>query len=217
MLTDAPIPHWLWRLALGVLALSVVGVSALALALANGWADPPRAGPLRWMDDFKRGLDRWEARAPEGVTAEASGGALAFTFTAPDQWAYALTDSPGPAFTLEIAGAQRAGDVGAAYGLVFGWEDETRFNWVVMNGNGYVEVVGPAATWFAWQQWPHLLYGYEANRVRVDVVNHAVTARINDELLVAFDTPTTGKIGVAARSSAPGQVVVFGWAMVWSR
>jgi hypothetical protein len=49
--TDLPpeIPRWLWYGAWGALSVVVCGGLTLAFLLANGAADPPRAGPLVWQ------------------------------------------------------------------------------------------------------------------------------------------------------------------------
>src|SRR5688500_7368093 len=61
---EAEGPRWLGRLVYGGLVAAVAGVSLLALGLAQGWADPPRAGPLRWENDFKAGDGGWTLMAP---------------------------------------------------------------------------------------------------------------------------------------------------------
>jgi len=120
-----------------------------------------------------------------------------------------------------VAGAAVEGP--AAYGLVFGWQDDAHYSAVLVNGNGYAEAytqAGPQrAAWLAWQQWPHILYGVESNRVRVDVraegAGTAVTARVNDEVLATTTLAgSAGQVGVLARGPGPARVV-FSWVRLW--
>ena len=218
MTNDRAAP-WLWRLANGALLLAVGGVAVLAAALALGAADPPRAGPLLWQDDFKAGLERWTLAAGQ---LSAEHGALEASLAAEaDGTALALTSAPDGSFTLEVAGAAVEGL--AAYGLVFGWQDDAHYSAVLVNGNGYAEAytqAGPRrTTWLAWQQWPHILYGAESNRVRVDVraeaAGTAVTARVNNEVLAATTLAgSAGQVGVLARGPGPARVV-FSWVRLW--
>jgi hypothetical protein len=213
-------PPWLWRLVTRGVGLLALGVAALAVALYLGAADPPRAGPLVWEDDFKGDTSRWEWRPSPGAALAARAGALVADFTGPGQAAWALAEAPAGDLTLEVAGAQTQGAGGAAaYGLVFNWQDPDHYAAVLVNGNGYVEAFQQTAAgrreWFPFQQWPHILYGTDSNRVRVDVRAGRVTARVNDELLAHFEAAGTGRLGVVARSSAPGRVV-FSWVRVWA-
>lgn len=215
------VPSWLWRASGWALIAALLAVAGGALALRLGAADPPRAGPLLWQDDFKAGLGRWTGPPVPAAQAEASGGALAFDLPAPaagePALAWAVTPGPGDTYTLEVAGAG-AGE--AAYGLVFGWHDPTHYHAVLVNANGYAEAYtqrgAERQVWFAFQQWPHILYGGESNRVRVDVRGASVTARINDEVLAAATlADTSGQVGVLVRSPVAGRVV-FSWVRVWA-
>jgi hypothetical protein len=142
------------------------------------------------------------------------------------QSAAALTARPSGDFTVEMAGAQTRGALGAKYGLIWGWRDSTHYSAVLVNGNGYVEAYaleGPQRQdWFEWQQWPNLLFGTDANRVRADVRGRQVTVRINDEILLETTADTTGEIGVlaldsvaAGEGSAAPSLVVVSWVEVW--
>jgi len=230
---DEAVPRWLWRLANWGLLLAVAAVLALAGALALGAADPPRAGPMLWQDDFKHGTQRWMLTPPAGGTLAAAEGALVADFDetmgpvatealpsqSPPQ-AVGLTAAPAGDFTLEVAGAAVAGETVAAYGLVYDWQDASHYSALFIDGNGYAEAyhqVGASRqTLFEWQQWPHILYGTDANRVRVDVRGAVVTLRINDELLASGPRGAArGQLGLAARSSAAARVV-FSWARLWA-
>jgi len=200
----------------------LLGVAGLAGALSLGFADPPRAGPFKWQDDFKSETGRWEFRAPREGSLNPHVGALWVDFSAldTDELALALTADPENDFTLEVAGAQTGGEGTAEYGLVFAWQDATHYSAVLINGNGYAEAYRlegeERRDWFKWQQWPNILVGTESNRVRVDIRGTRIIARINDEFLVEATTQPQGRIGLLARSAGPAQVV-FSWARLWER
>ncbi|MDW8327658.1 MAG: hypothetical protein RMK99_13935 [Anaerolineales bacterium] len=222
MSSAPPVPRWLWRAVTWGLVATLFGVAALATALFFGLADPPRAGPLLWQEDFRAGLGRWRFVTTGDATLAARDGALTATFTAPDQLAFAVTEAPTGDFTLEVAAAQTSGESGSVrYGLVFDWQDEANYSAVLVNGNGYVEVYRQMGAvredWFPFAQWPHLLYGAEANRVRVDVRGASLSVRINDELLLEREAAgrSASRLGVLARSIGPGRAV-FSWVKVWA-
>jgi hypothetical protein len=217
MWADRPAPIWLWNLARWGLLAALAGSAALAFALANGLADPPRPGPLRLSEDFKADTSRWTFLTFGGASLETASGALRATFpktASTDPWAAALSDGPHEAFSLEIGGAS---DGGLAYGVVFGWQDAAHHSAVLVNANGYARAYRQRGTerqeWFIWQQWPHILAG--ANRVRVDVIGPTATVRINDEWLVDATVEGSGKIGVIAQGHEPGQVI-FSWVKLWA-
>lgn len=221
---DAPVPFWLWRLARAGLAALLIGVAGLALALGLGLADPPRAGPLVWQDDFKGDTTRWTWSVSSGAALAPRSGALVADLATPEQSVFALAPAPDGDYTLEVAGAQTDGAAGAAYGLVFNWRDNAHYVAVVVNGHGYAEVYrqsGPQrSALFPLQQWPHILAGTDGNRVRVDVRGARVTVRVNDERLCEFETPSGGQLGVIARGPATTAAaeparVVFSWVRVW--
>jgi hypothetical protein len=223
MKPDDPAPPFLWRLATYGFVLALLAVVVLAVGLSLGWADPPRAGPLLWQDDFKAGTQRWQLLPPAGGALTAQNGALLAEFEPgrAEVWAVALTAAPDGDYTLEAAGTALESGNAAAYGLVFGWHDSSHYNAVLVNGDGYAQVFEQAGAdrrdWFTWQQSPIILYGNETNRVRVDVGLSGVTVRVNDEILIAgLPALGAGQIGVAARSTEGGQVV-FSWVRVWGR
>jgi len=216
-----PPPRWLWQIARWGLVASSVALLGLTAALAQGLTDPPRAGPLLWGDDFTAGTARWTLYG-QGGQLEFVENALYVKFEQPatDQWRAALTEQPATQFTLEMVAAQPQGEIGIAYGLVFGWQDETHYQAVLINGNGYATAYTQAGTerreWYAWQQWPHILFGTEPNRVRIDVRGQQVIARVNDEWLAETDAATAGQVGLLAYGYTAGQVV-FGWVQAWGR
>jgi hypothetical protein len=216
-------PAWLWRTASWGLLVAILAVLGLAVALALGLADPPRAGPLLWQDDFKRGTAPWDLHPPAGGTLAAADGALLAGFGAAagaEPWAVGLTAAPAGDFTLEVAAAAVQGENVAAYGLLYDWQDDQHYSALFMDGNGYAEAYHQAGaervTLFQWQQWPNILFGADANRVRVDVRGQSLILRINDELLVTgARAKARGQLGLAARSPAAARVV-FSWVRVWA-
>jgi hypothetical protein len=219
MYSDQPAPGWLWRLIAWGFGALLVMVLGLGVALALGAADPPRAGPLLWMDDFKAGPARWRF-VTEGGSVDLSQGALVAN-VAENQMAAALTARPSGDFTVEMAGAQTSGALGAKYGLVLDWHGPVHYSAVLVNGNGYAEAYqiegGQRRDWFQWQQWPNLLAGTDSNRVRADVRGRQITVRINDELLVETTADVAGEIGVLARDSVAPSQVVISWVKVWGK
>jgi hypothetical protein len=219
MYSDQPAPRWLWRSVVWGFVALLVAVLGLGLALALGAADSPHAGPLLWMDDFKAGTARWRFVAQGGRVGPRQGALVADL--AENQMAAALTVRPNGDFSVEMAGAQTSGALGAKYGLVLGWRDPTHYSAVLVNGNGYVEAYeldgGQRRDWFQWQQWPNLLAGTDSNRVRADVRGRQITVRINDEFLLETTADAAGEIGVLARDSVDPSQVVISWVKVWGK
>jgi hypothetical protein len=222
-LSEEVSPTWLWRLTTGAFLLVVAAVLGLAAALALGWADLPRAGPLLWQDDFKNGTSRWYLTPPAGGSLLPADGALVATFapapTSAEAWALGLTPGPTGDFTMEAAETAVTGQADARYGILFGWQDADHYSALFINGDGYAEAFQQTGNqrmnWFEWQQWPNILFGTGTNRLRVDVRGQSLTLLINDEVLVSQVRPATrGQIGIAALSSSPARVV-FSWVRLW--
>jgi hypothetical protein len=208
-----PPPAWLWRAARWGLGLLLLAVLGLAAAVALGVADPQPIGALAWEETWAGERDRWQTFGEEIVMGN---GGLEIGVGA-DEIAGAITQIDSPAYTFEAAGGQAQGPVGAAYGLVVGYQGPRSYLAVLLNGNGYVEVASAGGReWMRWQQWPNILLGFEANRVRVDVQDGMGLIRINDEVLLTAPV-SRGAVGVIARGSADGQQVRFGWARYWSK
>jgi hypothetical protein len=221
MKPNDPAPPLLWRLATYAFGVSLLAVVVLAVGLSLGWADPPRAGPLLWQDDFKAGTQRWQLLPPAGGGLSAQNGALLAEFApgTSEAWALALAAAPAGDYTVEAAGTALESGNMAAYGVVYGWRDASHYNAVLVNGDGYAQVFQQVGAerrdLFRWQQSPIILYGNETNRVRVDSRGAGVTIRINDEVLIAgLPAAGPGQIGIAARSAEAGQVV-FSWVRIW--
>ncbi|MBI4769864.1 MAG: hypothetical protein HY784_05470 [Chloroflexi bacterium] len=221
------LPRWLGRLAVAGFWGVVLGIVGLALAVWAGVADPRPLGPHLREDHFAD-LGAWTLLPDPGVTVAAGPDGLRMAFSAGGGLALALTEAPALPYTLEVAGAQTAGEPGLEYGLVFDYRGAQETALVWLNNNGYARAAGLSsgapAEWFPWQQWPHILSGAAANRLRVDrAAGGAVTARINDELLARFrtrpdrfsETCQVCQLGVAARSQSPGEVVFY-WVKLWS-
>lgn len=206
------IQNWLWisvRIGMVILVIVIVG---LVVAVANGVADPQPVGSLQWEDKWQIKKNPWQifgegVKMGEGLEIEVGEAEIGG----------AVTRNPKAEFSFEVAGGQSGGEIGAAYGIVFGYQSPQQYTAVLINGNGYVEVItAEGQELMAWQQWPNILLGAEANRIRVDVQKGAGIIRINDEVLLTV-LVDSGAIGVLARGSAAGQVVRFGWAKYWSR
>lgn len=206
-------PLWLWRgvrLGFVMLVLSIIG---LAIAAALGAADPKPVGSLKWEEKWQINNGKWQIF---GQGVETGNGGLEIE-VGRDEIAGAITRSESSDYTFEVAAGQERGEVGAAYGIVFGYQNPESYLAVLLNGNGYVEVASADGhEWMAWQQWPNILLGYEANRARVDVQNGDGLIRINDEVLMTVPVGEGG-VGVIARGSADGQRVRFGWAKYWGK
>ena len=209
---DSQVPAWLWNaVRLGLVALAAA-IAALVLAVANGAADPRPVGALKWEDHFA-GAVGWETFG-QGATLDDRALDIA---PRPGGIGGAVTGPAAAEYSFEAAGGQAGGEVGAAYGIVFDYQDSGQYTAVLINGNGYVEVFAAGGRrYMDWQQWPNILLAFEANRLRVDVEGSQGLIRINDEILLTVPAGG-GRVGVAARGSAPGQRVRFGWAKYWAK
>lgn len=187
--------------------------AGLAAAVALGVADPKPVGRLKWEERWTADGGRWVVFGEgvkigdQGLEIDAGRGEVGG----------AVTRREEAEFTFEVAGGQSEGEIGAAYGIVFGYQSPESYIAVLINGNGYVEVVSAdGREWMAWQQWPNILLAYDANRLRVDVQGSEGLIRVNDEVLMRAPAGEGG-VGVIARGSADGQRVRFGWAKYWAK
>lgn len=201
---------------------SIVGLTALVIALAFGLADPRPLGRVQWEDDFSAAT-RWTILAgPDArVEPQAGTGGLRFSAGEASGMALALADMPPDDYSLEVAAAQVEGADSVRYGLVLGWRDSDHYTAMFLNRDGYVEAYtqdGAARTdWYRWQQWPHILYGGEANRLRADVYRDGrIEVRVNDEVVVAFEAAARGEAGPAVKGEGRSGEVVYHWAKLWS-
>jgi hypothetical protein len=183
----------------------LLSVALLAWALSQGIADPPRAGPLQWEEADPQRLALWEqiTRPAVPLTPTVTNGVLVVGLPAAAEALSVtlITATTTSDFTLEAALAQNATPIELAYGIVFHWHDAANYSAALINGNGYAEAYelrnGVKQSWFAWAQWPHILYGTDANRLRVDVRGTQVIIRVNDEVVTrAESTLIGGQLGV---------------------
>ncbi len=206
------LPDWLWQVVVGGFIALVIGIIGLASAVALGVADPRPVGALHWEDHFAEAGAKWETFG-NGMSFAQDG--LTITLRQANDISVAVVMPEAGEFSFEAAGRQSSGAVGAAYGIVFEYRDESHYSAVMINGNSYAQVFATdGRAWMPWQQWPNILLGYEANRIRVDVTHGEGLIRINDEVLARAPVGAGG-VGVIARASANGQSVRFGWAKLW--
>jgi hypothetical protein len=206
-------PVTLWRAARWGCVLLASVIAGLVAAVALGVSDPKPIGSLQWEERWQESGSRWETFGERVVMGQAG---LEID-VGKNELGGAVTRANSLAYTFEVAAGQAQGAVGAAYGIVVGYQGPASYLAVLINGNGYVEVVSAdGREWMAWQQWPNILLGYEANRVRMDVRDGQGVIRINDEVLMTLPAGEGG-VGVIARGSAGGQRVRFGWAKYWGK
>jgi hypothetical protein len=211
---DVEISEQLWNWArFGLLALVVI-IAGLAIAIALGVADPKPVGSLQWEENWQTGSEDWLAFGNKDVTMGL--GRLEIAVNAGETGG-SFTSNEANEFSFEAAGWQQAGEAGANYGIVFGYNSEDDYTSVTINNNSYVEVVSAnGKTWMPLQQWPNILLGSEANRIRVDVQGGQGLIRINDEVLMSVPV-NGGDIGVIVRGTAERQIVRFGWTKYWTK
>jgi hypothetical protein len=211
---DAEISERLWNWArFGLLSL-IVGIAGLAIAITLGIADPKPVGSLQWEQNWMTGSEDWLAFGNKDVTMGL--GRLEIAVNAGEVGG-SVTPNDATEFSFEAAGWQAGGGAGANYGIVFGYKGDADYTSVTINNNSYVEVVSAdGKAWMPLQQWPNILLGSEANRIRVDVQGGQGLIRINDEVLMTVPV-SDGDIGVIVRGTAEGQTVRFGWAKYWTK
>lgn len=211
--------NWAWRIVVGAFWLTAAAIAVMAVALGLGAADPPRAGRLAWEQGFAD-LAGWEAYQTGEAGWSVGQVGLQIALSGAGDTVFMVTDAPAGRFTFEVAGAQSSGPGGAMYGLVFDFADPQTYAAVLVNGNGYARAFRQAGEevheWFGLGQWPHILAGAEANRVRLDSMFGRLTFRVNDEILAEAPGAARGRIGVAAYATDAGQTVVFSWARLWA-
>lgn len=207
-----------WRAVVGAFWLTAAAIAVTAVALSLGAADPPRAGPLAWEQNFAD-LAGWMAYQTGEAGWSVGKAGLQIALSEAGDTVFMVTDAPAGRFTFEVAGAQPGGPTGAMYGLVFDFADPETYAAVLVNGNGYARAFRQAGEevheWFGLGQWPHILAGADANRVRLDSMDGRLTFRVNDEILAEAPGAADGRIGVAVFAIEAGQTVVFSWARLW--
>jgi hypothetical protein len=194
------VPRWVWRGALGAIALALAAGLALVAALALGWNNPRPARPPDW---------------------EASGLPVDLN-AASNETGVSLLGHPGGDFTLEVEAAPFSGPAFNGYGLVYRAQDPTHYYAFAVGSDGYyavLRVAGDEETALVdWQQFPHVHRDRQANRLRVECAGRTCHFTINDEYAttVGDDTWLSGDVGLWVRGFADGNVVVrFLRAQVW--
>lgn len=207
-------PPWLWNLARGSFVILVIAISVLIVAVVLGAGNPQPNGTLKWEDRLEKNM-RWQIFEKESIFGSAG---LTIPFNQKNDVGGMVTPvNTSSPFTIEAAAAQVAGESGAWYGIVFNYYDSTHYTTIMVNGNGYVEIVEKGGkVLLAQQEWPNIQLAQEANRIRLDVSNGIGIIRINDEILSQISIKG-GQVGIVARSSAAAQQVRFYWVKLWSR
>lgn len=146
-----------WRVAVLLTLAIVFGGAGLAILLALGLADPPRAGSLRW-----------QASELSGWLSQTAGDLI--LYTAP----LSITQMP---VTLEIS-AENQGSSTSAWGI---WlQGEGRRWFTLVSNEGYLSVSGTARP--AWAEFLHIRRG-ELNTLYLHVeADGTATLRINAEI-----------------------------------
>ncbi len=186
---DAPPPRWLWRAALGGVALVIALVALAAVALGRGAADPPVAGPVTWSD---------RAFAWAGASRATLAPGAAHWWAAPEPLPLRGGDA---AFTLAVrARLDAAADPLAAWGVWIAAADGTRTVYAISAG-GYwtirtcspgsmpqvIEDCPAAHPDWRWRSFPRIDPPGTANTVTVHYTPAGGTARlrVNEERLGA--------------------------------
>ncbi len=192
--------RWLWRGAVGLMALILAVGLALVAALLLGLNSPR---PARHPD--------WQA-ADLPFTLEA----------APNETTLKLLGQSYDDFTLEIEAAPLPGPGFNGYGLIYRAQDEARYYAFAVGSDGYyaiLQVDGDEETPLVdWQQFPHVHRGVEANRLRVACAGPTCRFYVNDEYAMTVEDGTwlAGDVGLWGRSFGSEIVAVqFEGVRVW--
>jgi len=194
--------RWLWRGAVGLMALILAVGLALVAALLLGLNSPRPTRPPDW---------------------QAAG--LPFTLeAAPNETALKLLGQSYDDFTLEIEAAPLSGPGSGfnGYGLIYRAQDDVHYYAFAVGSDGYYAVLrvdgGEETPLVDWQQFPHVHRGVEANRLRVACAGPTCSFYINDEYATAVEDGTwlAGDVGLWVRSFE-GEVVAvqFEGVRVW--
>lgn len=160
-----------WRLGLLILLLTLLTGAGLALALAGGLADPPRAANIAYQTDSLDGL------AQVGAL-----GAVAL---------YMLPQLPAAPFTLEVE-ASNGSSAGASWGVWVRADGADRA--LLVDNRGYM-----LTTLFAsepeWRAFMHIQA--PRSRLYVHVENGRAAFRINQELVTTIPVEQVEGVGLA--------------------
>ena len=197
------LPPWLWRLGVGLLALTLLGGALLVLALNLGLHSPRPTRPP----------DR-EAVDPASLEA------------APDATRVELLAPAEADFTLEIDARPRAVPEGGynGYGLIYRAQDAAHYYAFAVGSDGYYAVLrvvdGLERPLVDWQQFPHIRRGQQPNQLRVACAGAICRFYINDEYAATVEDGMwlEGKVGLWARSYGSDPIAVaFERARMWRR
>ncbi len=192
---------WFWRGVLALIGLVLAIALVLIAALTLGWNDPRPSGPPDWTPT---GLPRSLRSAPGETTV-------------------ALLGETGRDFTFEVIARPVSGPNSGfyGYGLIYRAQDAEHYYTFAVGGDGYYAVLrveGQRATELvAWQQFPHIRRGQQANRLRVSCTGAACRFTINNEYAVTVEDETTlsGQVGLWVRGYDEPVHVVSEQALVW--
>ncbi len=180
---DAPVSPARWRLVLFILAVTLLGGAALALILALGAADPPRAPRLAL-----------NLRADDDLTD-------AGTFDGARLLAFPLDLTPP--FTIEVE-ASNSGAAGSAWGIwlrIANPDGSPRDLPMLVDNQGYALAALDSPV-LQHHQFIHIQPGSNRLYLHVDQANAAVF-RINDEIFATILLPGTVEAAGVALDGSP--------------
>lgn len=177
---------WLWDHLVLVITLAAVAVLILIGALALGWNSPRPGRPPDWdAPGLPRRVDAAH-QAPSVVLFDRSS----------SDFAYEVIARPLAAPPSSLYG----------YGLIYRAQDAEHYYAFAVGSDGYYAVIRrdgeDVIPLVAWQQFPHIRRGPQANRLLVTCVASSCSFRINDEYAttVEDDRWLSGDVGLWARS-----------------
>ena len=203
------VPRWLWNSVVWGLAVLVLAVGGLVIALALGWNDPRPRGSPTWQAP---GLPRILEAPTESTVVE--------LLPYPD----ASADTDQPEFILEGITAAASGPAFNGYGIAFNAQDEAHYSVFALGSDGYYAILSVAGDeeteLVAWQQFPHIRRGREANRLRIECSSPTCDFYINDEFATTVEAAgwSGGIFGLWVRSFEDQAVKAeFSSLAVWAR
>jgi hypothetical protein len=154
--SEANVPQTLWRLAWTILIAVIIVGTVTLIVLANGAANPHRAGPLTWRHD-----------------------AVAVSVAANQEHSLDEIALPNAPYTLEITGIMTsANDPGAVWGISF--EDSNNPFGIFLNGHRFLSLPPVQSDY---RPFIHVRALGQANKITIDVdTDKIISARINDEI-----------------------------------
>jgi len=197
---EADPPRWLRRFTLIGLAVVLVGLAALAAAIAVGWNNPR------------------PSTAPDRVWS----GPVVLQVEAPEEQGVLLLGDVAAPFTLEAVATPQEGSDFNGYGLIFHAEQARRYEIFAVGSDGYVAVLRVEEEGefplVDWRPFPHVRRGRASNRIRLSCGEGACRFWVNDEFVTSLpDERGTGRgVGCWVRRFEGGAVaVVFADVAIW--